>query len=279
MKNIIITAALVAAFAGAATAAEEEATVAASPITIAGTYEGTITDSGTYSDTLEVVVVGTAPEGSVTIELDKTGTVGDLYLDTKILMFDVQLGTVDSVNGIRVGTTVAGITVSAHQISGTNQRTTLDAGYTLGPINVSGVDVLDSARLMSADLNVGGVDLGGSYQNTTVGANTIADAGLEVAGFQVEGAFGDINDASVTKIGAKKHALLGVMTTATNGTKVYGGKVTLGSNALGSISGKVVRLNSNNTYTAALSRNLMTYSYEKVSGGASTVSAGVVFKF
>jgi len=247
---------------------------APSPISVSGTYEGTITDSGTYSDTLEVVVVGSQPAGSVTIKLDKTGTVGDLYLDTKILMLDVQLGKVDSVNGIRVGTTVAGVTVSAHQVSGTNQRTTLDAGYTLGPIELSGVDILDSARLMSADVNVAGVDLGGSYQKTTVGANTIADAGIEVAGFQVEGAVGDINDASVTKIGAKKHALLGVMTTATNGTKVYGGKVTLGD-----ISGKIVRLNSNNTYTVALARDLMTYSYEKVSGGASTVSAGVVFKF
>lgn len=245
-----------------------------SPISVSGTYEGTITDSGTYTDTLEVVVVGSAPAGAVTIKLDKTGTVGDLYLDTKVLMLDVQLGKVDSVNGIRVGTTVAGVTVSAHQVSGTNQRTTLDAGYTLGPIELSGVDILDSARLMSADVNVAGIDLGGSYQKTTVGANTIGDAGIEVAGFQVEGAYGNINDASVTKTGTSKHALLGVMTTATNGTKVYGGKVSMGD-----LSAKVVNLNSNNTYTVALARDLMTYSYEKVSGGDSTVSAGVKFTF
>jgi hypothetical protein len=254
--------------------AAEEVSQAPSPISVSGTYEGTITDSGTYTDTLEVVVVGSAPAGAVTIKLDKTGTVGDLYLDTKVLMLDVQLGKVDSVNGIRVGTTVAGVTVSAHQVSGTNQRTTLDAGYTLGPIELSGVDILDSARLMSADVNVAGIDLGGSYQKTTVGANTIADAGLEIADFQVEGAYGNINDASVTKTGTSKHALLGVMTTATNGTKVYGGKVSMGD-----LSAKVVNLNSNNTYTVALARDLMTYSYEKVSGGDSTVSAGVVFKF
>jgi hypothetical protein len=254
--------------------AAEEVSQAPSPISVSGTYEGTITDSGTYTDTLEVVVVGSAPAGAVTIKLDKTGTVGDLYLDTKVLMLDVQLGKVDSVNGIRVGTTVAGVTVSAHQVSGTNQRTTLDAGYTLGPIELSGVDILDSARLMSADVNVAGIDLGGSYQKTTVGANTIGDAGIEVAGFQVEGAYGKINDASVTKTGTSKHALLGVMTTATNGTKVYGGKVSMGD-----LSAKVVNLNSNNTYTVALARDLMTYSYEKVSGGDSTVSAGVKFTF
>ena len=254
--------------------AAEEVSQAPSPISVSGTYEGTITDSGTYTDTLEVVVVGSAPAGAVTIKLDKTGTVGDLYLDTKVLMLDVQLGKVDSVNGIRVGTTVAGVTVSAHQVSGTNQRTTLDAGYTLGPIELSGVDILDSARLMSADVNVAGIDLGGSYQKTTVGANTIGDAGIEVAGFQVEGAYGKINDASVTKTGTSKHALLGVMTTATNGTKVYGAKVSMGD-----LSAKVVNLNSNNTYTVALSRDLMTYSYEKVSGGDSSVSAGIVFKF
>jgi len=256
--------------------AAEEATVtaASSPVSVTGTYEGTITDSGTYSDTLEVVVVGTAKAGSVTIVLDKTGTIGDLYLDTKVLNFDVQLGKVDSVNGIRVGTTIAGVTVSAHQVSGSSQRTTIDAGYTLGPLNLSGTDILDSARLISGDLTVAGVDLGGSYQKTTVGANTIADAGLEIQGFRVEGAYGKINDASVTKTGSSKHALLGVMTTATNGTKVYGGKITLGD-----ISGKIVNLNSTNTYTVSLSRDIMTYSYEKVSGGDSTVSAGVKVSF
>ena len=258
----------------ALTLAAEEATVEAKPVTIAGTYEGTITDSGTYSDTLEVVVVGTADAGSVTIVLDKAGTVGDLYIDTKLHIFDLQLGKVDGVTGIRVGTTIAGVTLSAHQVSGSSQRTTLDAGYTLGPLNLSGVDILDSSRLLSGDLTVSGVDLGGSYQKTTVGTNIIGDAGLEIQGFRVEGAVGDINDASVTKTGTSKHGLLGVMTSATNGTKVYGAKVTLGD-----LSGKVVNLNSNNTYTVSLSRDIMTYSYSKVSGGDSTVSAGVKVSF
>lgn len=258
----------------ALTLAAEDVTVEAKPVSVAGTYEGTITDSGTYTDTLEVVVVGTADAGSVTIKLDKTGTIGDLYLDTKVLMFDIQLGKVDSVNGIRVGTTIAGVTLSAHQVSGSSQRTTIDAGYTLGPLNLSGVDVLDSTRLLSGDLTVSGVDLGGSYQKTSIGTNIIGDAGIEIEGFQVEGAVGDINDASVTKIGDSKHALLGVMTSATNGTKVYGGKVTLGD-----ISGKIVNLNSTNTYTVALVRDIMTYTYSKVSGGDSTVSAGVKVSF
>jgi len=273
MKNIIITAAIVVALASAAQAAEE-VTVTPSPVTVSGTYEGTITDSGTYTDELEVVVVGTADAGTVTIKLDKTGTVGDLYVDTKILMFDLQLGKVDSVNGMRVGTTVAGVTVSAHQISGTNQRTTLDAGYTLGPVELSGVDVLDSARLLNAGVELAGVELDSSYQKTTTGTNIILGTGLEVQGFAVEVANASINDASVTKTGDSKHALLGTMTSATNGTNVRGAKVSLGD-----ISAKVVELNSTNTYTVALKRDFMTYSYSKVAGGDSTVSAGLKISF
>lgn len=256
--------------------AAEEATVtaASSPVSVTGTYEGTITDSGTYTDELEVVVVGTADAGTVTIKLDKTGTVGDLYVDTKILMFDLQLGKVDSVNGMRVGTTVAGVTVSAHQISGTNQRTTLDAGYTLGPVELSGVDVLDSARLLNAGVELAGVELDSSYQKTTTGTNIILGTGLEVQGFAVEVANASINDASVTKTGDSKHALLGTMTSATNGTNVRGAKVSLGD-----ISAKVVELNSTNTYTVALKRDFMTYSYSKVAGGDSTVSAGLKISF
>jgi hypothetical protein len=164
--------------------------------------------------------------------------------------------------------------VSVHQVSGASQRATLDAGYTLGPVTLSGVDVLDSSRLLSSEVSAYGVDLGGSYQNTSVGRNIIGDAGLEVQGFQVEGAVGSINDASVTKTGDSKHDLLGVMTSATNGTKVYGAKVTLGD-----LSAKVVNLNSNNTYTFALKRDIMTYSYKAVTGGSNTISAGVKVKF
>ena len=64
------------------------------------------------------------------------------------------------------------------------------------------------------------------------------------------------------------------MTSATNGTDVRGAKVSLGD-----LSAKVVELNSTNTYTVALNRGIMTYSYAKVEDGDSTVSAGVKFTF
>ena len=64
------------------------------------------------------------------------------------------------------------------------------------------------------------------------------------------------------------------MTSATNGTNVMGAKVTLGD-----LSGKIVNLNDTNTYTVALNRGIMTYSYDKVSGGDSTLSAGVKVTF
>ena len=141
-------------------------------------------------------------------------------------------------------------------------------------MNVAGEDILDSDRLLSAGMNVAGVDLGGSYQKTTTGTNQIMDAGLDVMDITVSVANASIGDASVTKTGDNKHALLGTMTGATNGTDVRGIKV-----AYGDLSAKVVELNATNTYTVALERGIMTYSYDKVEDGDSTVSAGVKFTF
>lgn len=256
----------------------DETVAETSNVSVTGTYEGTAThdfDDLTYTQSLDLVIVGTSPgNGSVTVKVDETATVGDLYLDTNILNFDVRLGKVDSITGIEVGTTIAGFTVSAHQASGANGATTIDASTVMGPLNLSGEDILDDDRLLSAGMDIAGIGVGGSYQNTTTGTNTILDAGLGIQGFDVDVAHASIGDASVTKTGDSKHALLGTMTSATNGTNVKGAKVSLGD-----LSAKVVSLNSNNTYTLALTRGIMTYSYEHVSGGDSTASAGIKLTF
>jgi hypothetical protein len=259
--------------------ADETATATSNGVSVTGTYEGTAsvdatTKDLTYTQGLDLVVVGTSSDGSVTVNIDETATVGDLYLDTNLFNFDVRLGKVDSITGIEVGTSIAGFTVSVHKATGSGGATTVDASTVFGPINLSGEDVFDDDRLLSAGMEIAGIDVGGSYQNTTTGTNTILDAGLGIQGISVDVAHASIGDASVTKTGTSKHALLGTMTSATNGTSVKGVKASLGD-----LSAKLVSLNSNNTYTLALERGIMTYSYEKVSGGASTVSAGVKVTF
>lgn len=257
----------------------DETATETSNVSVTGTYEGTAsvdatTKDLTYTQGLDLVMVGTSPYGSVTVNIDETATVGDLYLDTNLFNFDVRLGKVDSVTGIKVSTSIAGFTVSVHKATGSGGATTVDASTVFGPITISGEDVFDDDRLLSAGMEIAGIDVGGSYQNTTTGTNTIVDAGLGIQGITVDVAHASIGDASVTKTGTSKHALLGTMTTATNGTSVKGVKASLGD-----LSAKLVNLNSNNTYTLSLERGIMTYSYEKVSGGASTVSAGVKVTF
>jgi len=257
----------------------DETATETSNVSVTGTYEGTAsvdatTKDLTYTQGLDLVMVGTSPHGSVTLNIDETATVGDLYLDTNLFNFDVRLGKVDSVTGIKVSTSIAGFTVSVHKATGSGGATTVDASTVFGPITISGEDVFDDDRLLSAGMEIAGIDVGGSYQNTTTGTNTIVDAGLGIQGITVDVAHASIGDASVTKTGTSKHALLGTMTTATNGTSVKGVKASLGD-----LSAKLVNLNSNNTYTLSLERGIMTYSYEKVSGGASTVSAGVKVTF
>ena len=275
MNTLLRTAIVGAALLVSPFALADEAVTEASNVSVSGTYEGTATDSGTYTQELEVVVGMATDVGSVTAKVDETGTVGDLYLDTTISIVDLRLGKVDGEMGMKASTEISGITVSAYQPSGTDQSVQIGASAELGMFSVAGEDLTDSARLLSANVLLGDLtDIGGSYQKTTTGTNTILDAGLEVAGITVSLANASIGDASVTKTGDSKHALLGTMTSATNGTDVRGAKV-----ALGDLSAKVVELNSTNTYTLALNRGIMTYSYAKTAGSDGTASVGVKFTF
>lgn len=248
--------------------------VTQSGVSVSGTYEGTITDSGTYTQEVELVVGMASEVGEITAKVDETGTVGDLYLDTSISSIDLRLGKVDGEMGMKASTTIANVTVSAYSPSGANKSTEIGLSTDVGPLSIAGEDVLDSDRLLSAGMNVAGVDLGGSYQKTATGTNQIMDAGLDIMDITVSVANASVGDASVTKTGDNKHALLGTMTGATNGTDVRGLKV-----AYGDLSAKVVELNATNTYTLALKRGIMTYSYDKVENGADEVSVGVKLTF
>ena len=272
LRTAIVGTALLATPFAAFAEAEAETQ---SGISVSGTYEGTATDSGTYTQELEVVVGMATDVGSVTAKVDETGTVGDLYIDTSISVIDLRLGKVDGEMGMKASTTVAGVTVSAYSPSGAGKSTEIGASTDIGPLSVAGEDILDSDRLLSANVLLGDLtDIGGSYQKTTTGTNTILDAGLDVMDITVSVANASIGDASVTKTGDNKHSLLGTMTGATNGTDVRGIKV-----AYGDLSAKVVELNATNTYTVALERGIMTYSYDKIENGADAVSVGLKLTF
>ena len=275
MNTLLRTAIVGAALLVSPFALADEAVTEASNVSVSGTYEGTATDSGTYTQELEVVVGMTTDVGSVTAKVDETGTVGDLYLDTTISIVDLRLGKVDGEMGMKASTEISGITVSAYQPSGTDQSVQIGASAELGMFSVAGEDLTDSARLLSANVLLGDLtDIGGSYQKTTTGTNTILDAGLDIMDITVSVANASIGDASVTKTGDNKHSLLGTMTGATNGTDVRGIKV-----AYGDLSAKVVELNATNTYTVALERGIMTYSYDKIENGADAVSVGLKLTF
>ena len=109
--------------------ADDTATETTNGVSVTGTYEGTLTDSGTYTQSVDLVVLGTSDDGTVTMNVDETGTVGDVYVDTTLLgSLDLRLGKVDGVNGMKVSTTIAGFTVSAYQPSGSNQSLEIGAG-------------------------------------------------------------------------------------------------------------------------------------------------------
>jgi len=120
LRTAIVGTALLATPFAAFAEAEAETQ---SGVSVSGTYEGTATDSGTYTQELEVVVGMNSEAGSVTAKVDETGTVGDLYLDTSISSIDLRLGKVDGEMGMKASTTVAGVTVSAYSPSGAGKST------------------------------------------------------------------------------------------------------------------------------------------------------------
>ena len=70
MNTLLRTAIVGAALLVSPFALADEAVTEASNVSVSGTYEGTATDSGTYTQELEVVVGMATDVGSVTAKVD-----------------------------------------------------------------------------------------------------------------------------------------------------------------------------------------------------------------
>ena len=81
----------------ASAAALSTATVA--QVDLSGKYEGTLTQAGVYSQTLDLTMVGSTMFGSVTAIVDENKALTDLYTTAKLGSVDLTLGemTIDDV--------------------------------------------------------------------------------------------------------------------------------------------------------------------------------------
>jgi len=121
-------------------------------IALSGEYTGTLNDSGVYTQDLATTLVGSSAAGAVTVTLDETMAVDDLYVESTLAGVKFKLGdwsgTDADFSKLNASTTVGPATVGVTQVSG--GATTFDAGMTLAGVKVDVTNITNVARSTKA---------------------------------------------------------------------------------------------------------------------------------
>ena len=233
-----------------AAAAATLATSAHAAVSISGDYEGTLTQSGVYSQELDLKLVGSTPFGSVTAIVDENQVLTDLYTTAKLRGIDLTLGTIESVNTIKASTTVAGMTVTVEKPA--TGKESLDVSGKFGGIDVTVEDITRSDRETTFGSTIAGVTSTISYQKTTAGTVLDVDASTKVGNFTV----------------ALEHDK------AADDTTSNGGSVSMPLGLVGTIKGGVAIASTDvKTYTVEVTQGILTGKWEKVGSADGVISA------
>ena len=264
-------------------AATTIATSASAVIDISGTYEGTFTDgnpgAASYAQDLDLTMVGSDDETSVTILMeDLTGgsavTANQVFIETKIEGLNFKGGNFKGQNGsgllqaetavanqMELGFDIAGNGVTLGQVSGAGQ-VTVDASAEYAGVGVAVQNATQSNRFVTAVTNFFGFGATAETQNTTVGRNTGVSANIVLGEQNVVGVTGvyiDVNDATAV---TQDDGVFGDISDTINGNDVVGGMVEVNSVA-GKVTAKMWEKNDLNNYKGELDRGVMNYSYQK----------------
>jgi hypothetical protein len=221
-----------------------------SSVAISGDYEGTLTQAGVYSQTLDLKLVGSTPFGSVTTIVDETNTITDLYATAKLRGVDLTLGTVESVSTIEASTTVGGMTVTMSKPSAGKES--LDIKGKFGGVDVTVEDLTRDDRETTIGTTVAGVTSTMSYQKTTAGTILDIDASTKVGSFTV----------------ALEHDK------AADDTSSNGGSITMPLGLVGTVKGEVSIASTDvKTYSLEVTQGILTGKWEKVGDADGVISA------
>ena len=238
-----------------AAAAVTLSTSAHSSVAISGDYEGTLTQAGVYSQTLDLKLVGSTPFGSVTTIVDETNTITDLYATAKLRGVDLTLGemTIDDVANtsiIKASTQVGGMTVTMSKPSAGKES--LDIKGKFGGVDVTVEDLTRDDRETTIGTTVAGVTSTMGYQKTTAGTILDIDASTKVGSFTV----------------ALEHDK------AADDTSSNGGSITMPLGLVGTVKGGVSIASTDvKTYTLEVTQGILTGKWEKVGDADGVISA------
>lgn len=264
-------------------AATTIATSVSAAVGISGTYEGTFTDgnpgAASYTQDLDLKMVGSVDETSVTILMeDLTGgsavTANQVFIETKIEGLNFKGGSFKGQNGngllqantavadqMELGFDIAGNGVTLGQVSGDGQ-VSVDTSAEFAGVGVKVQNATQSNRFVTAFTNFFGFGVTAETQNTTVGRNTGVSANIALGEQNVVGVTGvyiDVNDATAV---TQDDGVFGDISDANNGTTVVGGVAEINS-VVGKVTAKMWEKNDLNNYKGELDRGVMNYSYEK----------------
>tara|TARA_R110002110_G_scaffold255496_1_gene471279 strand:+ start:727 stop:1464 length:738 start_codon:yes stop_codon:yes gene_type:complete len=239
-----------------AAAAATLSTAPLAQVSISGDYEGTLTQAGVYTQTLDLKLVGSTPFGSVTTIVDETQTMTDLYATAKLRSVDLTLGLVESVSTIKASTTVGGMTVTMSKPSGGKES--LDVKGKFGGIDVTVEDVTRADRETTIGTTIAGLTSTVSYQKTTAGTVLDLDTSTKIGGFTV----------------ALKHDK------AADDTTSNGGSVSMPLGLVGTVKGGVSIASTDvKTYTLEVTQGILTGKWEKVGTADGVVSVVAKMSF
>jgi hypothetical protein len=239
-----------------AAAAVTLSTASLAQVSISGDYEGTLTQAGVYTQTLDLKLVGSTPFGSVTTIVDETQTMTDLYATAKLRSVDLTLGLVESVSTIKASTTVGGMTVTVSKPSGGKES--LDVKGKFGGIDVTVEDVTRSDRETTIGTTIAGLTSTVSYQKTTAGTVLDLDTSTKIGGFTV----------------ALEHDK------AADDTTSNGGSVSMPLGLVGTVKGGVSIASTDvKTYTLEVTQGILTGKWEKVGTADGVVSVVAKMSF
>lgn len=230
-------------------------TASVAQVDLSGKYEGTLTQAGVYSQTLDLTMVGSTMFGSVTAIVDENKALTDLYTTAKLGVVDLTLGemTIDDVANtsiIKASTTVGGMTVSLSKPSGGSES--LDVKGKFGGIGLTVEDITRDAREVQAVATVAGVKVTGDYQKVTAG--TVM--GLEIS----------------TKVAGLTWAL--EHDKAADDTTTQEASISMPVGLLGTVKGGVAVASTDvKTYSLEYTQGILTGKYEKVGSADGVLSA------
>jgi len=244
-------------------------------IALSGEYTGTLNDSGVYTQDLATTLVGSSAAGAVTVTLDETMAVDDLYVESTLAGVKFKLGdwsgTDADFSKLNASTTVGPATVGVTQVSG--GATTFDAGMTLAGVKVDVTNITNTARSTTASAKVAGFSV--DVEHAKVGTDHQLQLGASRTIMASTDANGVTSGGWTISVDRGQNAARDAYEDG-----AMGGSISTSVAGIGTVKGEVSNSKTDvKTYGLSVTSGIFTGSWDKVGSADGALSLKAVVKF